>query len=255
MVIPRSAVLFTGKRSIVYVQVPDQDGLTYEGRVVELGGRADEFYTVRSGLAKGERVVVHGAFRIDSAMQIMAKPSMMNQSPSDDQREVETKAVSQGFVESLSPVYNAYLDAQERLASDDYAGFTESIASLDAAVGDVHEHELLGDQLERWRSSKRKLSSHSTISNIDEARVFFEQMSIAVLDLQEVFGHAESETLFTAFCPMAFDFQGAKWIQRGEQINNPYFGSAMLRCGDIQASHEPASQSMNPDEHKGHTDE
>lgn len=255
MVIPRSAVLFTGKRSIVYVQAPDQDEPTYEGRIVDIGGRAGEFYTIRSGLAKGEQVVVHGAFRIDSAMQILAKPSMMNQPESDDPESDKSRTVSQEFIESLSPIYNVYLDAQERLADDNYAGFIDSTLSIETALKGVHEHVLLGDQLERWRSAKRKLSSQSTISNIDQARIFFEQMSLAVLDLQEVFGHAESETLFTAFCPMAFDFEGAQWIQRGDQINNPYFGSEMLRCGDIQSSHEPSPQGMSPDEHKGHTDE
>ena len=228
---------------------------TYEGRIVELGSRAGEFYTIRSGLSIGEQVVVHGAFRIDSAMQILAKPSMMNQPINDDQAATESRTLSQDFVESLSPIYHVYLDAQERLAEDDYAGFTSSIASISTAIDGVHEHELLGEQLERWRSAKRKLSSQSTTSNIDEARILFEQMSLAVLELQDVFGHPESETLFSAFCPMAFGFEGAKWIQRGEQINNPYFGSEMLRCGDIQASHEPSSQSMNPEVHKGHTDE
>jgi Cu(I)/Ag(I) efflux system membrane fusion protein len=38
---------------------------------------------------------------------------------------------------------------------------------------------------------------------------------------------------------MAFDNQGADWLQWGEQINNPYFGASMLRCGEIRASFEP----------------
>ena len=33
------------------------------------------------------------------------------------------------------------------------------------------------------------------------------------------------------FCPMAFDFAGASWIQREGEIMNPYYGSGMLHCG------------------------
>ena len=43
-----------------------------------LGARVGENYIVRSGLKEGDRVVIKGNFKIDSAMQIQAKPSMMN---------------------------------------------------------------------------------------------------------------------------------------------------------------------------------
>jgi len=75
LLVPVSAVLKTGQRAIVYVQ---QDNETFEGREIVLGHRAGDFYIVRSGLHKGERVVVKGNFKIDSAMQIAAKSSMMN---------------------------------------------------------------------------------------------------------------------------------------------------------------------------------
>ena len=61
----------------VYVVAPDTESPTYEAREVTLGSVAGGFYIVESGLSEGEEVVVNGAFRIDSAMQILAKPSMM----------------------------------------------------------------------------------------------------------------------------------------------------------------------------------
>ena len=56
-------------------------------------------------------------------------------------------------------------------------------------------------------------------------------MSEGVIALQRRFGHRGSETWHLAHCPMAFDNAGADWLQRGTQINNPYFGAQMLRCG------------------------
>ena len=78
MVIPVSAPLITGTRAVVYVQVPDTEKPTYEGREEVLGPRAGDYYIVKSGLMEDEIVVTNGNFKIDSALQIRAKPSMMN---------------------------------------------------------------------------------------------------------------------------------------------------------------------------------
>ena len=78
LVIPATAPLITGKRAVVYVQKPDTEKPTFEGREVVLGPRAGDYYLVREGLAEGEVVVSKGNFKIDSALQIQAKPSMMN---------------------------------------------------------------------------------------------------------------------------------------------------------------------------------
>jgi Cu(I)/Ag(I) efflux system membrane fusion protein len=77
LVIPVSAALLTGTRAIVYVQIPDAEEPTYDGREVVLGPRAGDFYLIKSGLQEGELVVTNGNFKLDSALQISAKPSMM----------------------------------------------------------------------------------------------------------------------------------------------------------------------------------
>jgi Cu(I)/Ag(I) efflux system membrane fusion protein len=78
LVIPASAALITGKRTVVYVKIPDMEKPTFQGREIVLGPRAGDYYLVESGLNEGEFVVTNGNFKIDSALQIQAKPSMMN---------------------------------------------------------------------------------------------------------------------------------------------------------------------------------
>ncbi|MBU1232926.1 MAG: efflux RND transporter periplasmic adaptor subunit [Proteobacteria bacterium] len=82
LAIPETAPLITGKRAVVYVEVADKPG-TYEGREVILGPRAKGYYMVRQGLQEGEKVVVNGNFKIDSAVQILAGKSMMSQMGSE----------------------------------------------------------------------------------------------------------------------------------------------------------------------------
>ncbi len=248
LVIPKSAVLFTGVRSVVYVAHIGEDETVYEAREVILGPRAGDLYVVRRGLEVGERVVVNGAFRIDSAMQIAAKPSMMsprNGGEATDHAGMEGMTQTSGssaspaggvFTKQLTPVYDAYLDAQGALAGDDLEAFNTAVRTLDRALGDVREAGLVGDAVKAWRRALGLLRTADAPASIDEARSRFETMSEGVIILLREFGPPEGETLNLAHCPMAFDFKGADWVQRGDQIRNPYFGSEMLTCGSIKRS-------------------
>ncbi|NOY28973.1 MAG: DUF3347 domain-containing protein [Planctomycetes bacterium] len=51
--------------------------VTYDGREIVLGPRAGDYYVVKHGLQEGELVAARGNFKIDSEIQIQAKPSMM----------------------------------------------------------------------------------------------------------------------------------------------------------------------------------
>ena len=55
-----------------------------------------------------------------------------------------------------------------------------------------------------------------------------------------------------AFCPMAFDFEGAYWLQRDRTIANPYFGASMLRCGEIQDDRAHHDHDEHDNDHHGH---
>lgn len=79
LVVPTSAVLRTGERGVVYVHTGTKEEPKFEGRVVQLGPTGDGYLIVTGGLAEGELVAVRGNFLIDSALQIEAKSSMMNQ--------------------------------------------------------------------------------------------------------------------------------------------------------------------------------
>jgi len=62
-----------------------------------------------------------------------------------------------------------------------------------------------------------------------------------MLDLERHFGHAGPDSIYTAFCPMAFDNAGASWLQTSRQIANPYFGAMMPGCGEIRETFAPVA--------------
>ena len=61
---------------------------------MELGPRAGDVYVVLSGLRAGEAVVVSGNMKLDSELQLLARPSMMN--PEDHGEQKQTKCPVMG---------------------------------------------------------------------------------------------------------------------------------------------------------------
>jgi RND family efflux transporter MFP subunit len=72
LAIPRSAVIDTGRRKIVYVE--SAPGI-YDMHEVALGNPTDDYYPVVAGLEESDRVVTHGAFLIDAENRL--NPSVM----------------------------------------------------------------------------------------------------------------------------------------------------------------------------------
>ncbi len=78
IVIPKSAVLWTGKRAVVYVKIPHEKTISFVYREITLGQDMGQFYTVQVGLEEGETVATNGVFRIDASAQLLGQKSMMN---------------------------------------------------------------------------------------------------------------------------------------------------------------------------------
>ena len=78
ILVPKSAVLWTGKRAIVYVKLPRKEHNSFIYREVILGEDAGDFYIIQDGLEEGEEIATNGVFKIDAAAQLSGKKSMMN---------------------------------------------------------------------------------------------------------------------------------------------------------------------------------
>ena len=176
LVVPVSATLMTGTRAIVYVELPDTEEPTYEGREVVLGPRAGDEYIVRHGLQEGELVVAEGNFKIDSALQIQAKPSMMNPSGGQSSgghdhggsggKEMEMPA--EGMMQSaLSEAAQARVQLIERLysgitaavAADDLTEARSGFSELGAAVKDTDMAVFTDKSHEMWMEVAMRLSN------------------------------------------------------------------------------------------------
>jgi len=258
LVIPSSAPLFTGRRSVVYVEAPGASRPSYELREVRLGPRSGPFYPVLAGLSEGERVVSQGAFVIDADLQLSGGRSMMTL-PDDTAATPREPRLPVEFQRALRPVLEAYVMLEGKLAADDFEGARKDLDRLAGAVNDAHPP---GPRQARdaWQGLASGLAGHArhaaSATDEGEIRSVFEHISKEVEELLRRFGNPLDEPLRVIFCPMAFDSRGATWVQRDEPVQNPYYGQAMLRCGELRATvlpgellavtHEPSTSRPVP---------
>ncbi|TKJ36642.1 MAG: efflux transporter periplasmic adaptor subunit [Planctomycetes bacterium B3_Pla] len=232
LVIPASAPLITGKRAVVYVKVPDKEKPTFEGREVVLGPRAGNYYLVKDGLEEGEVVVTNGNFKIDSALQIQAKPSMMSA-----KSEREALEVPDEFLGQIWGLVEKYLSLQDKLAGDDKDGAAGAAGQTAEALSAVDMGLVTGQAHDLWMGNSMKMRSALNAikgaAGIEPMRKAFETLSNELIAVIGQFGVPRTGTLYRINCPMAFDNKGAYWLQMDEDIRNPYFGASMLKCGEV----------------------
>lgn len=245
LVIPQSAVLLTGTRAVVYVEHAGGEGVTYEGRTVQLGRRAGGYYVVLDGLKEGERVATRGALLIDSAMQIQARPSMMQPPESETQPAEQPLQIVSHYVEGamyhqhVRPVIDAYLELTRVLAAGDAEASTTALNRLRAAFQGAEPHGLEGAAAEVFRQQMDalKASLPAEGADIETIRTKLPGMTRALETYLRTFGHNREAPVAKVFCPMAFNDKGAAWLQaEADRVANAYFAKKMLRCGDFVAT-------------------
>ena len=74
--------------------------------------------------------------------------------------------------------------------------------------------------------------------NIDEKRIGFRDLSNNMTASIESFGIKSDKTLYLEYCPMADDNKGAYWISSNKEIQNPYFGQQMPKCGEVKKTYK-----------------
>ena len=232
LLIPASAVLWTGKRSIVYVK-PDTDNPIFEMKEIVLGNKLGDNYEVKSGLQSGDEVVTNGVFTIDASAQLQGKKSMMNHKKEMS----EQFEVSKQFTSQLQTAYDAYIKLKDNLIKSDTELSKNSASTLNKALQKINMKLLTTNEAHKqWMPLNKTLkSSSNAIANSDDIKAQRSQFKILsehfILAVQS-FGI--NEVSYKQYCPMADSDKGAYWLSKEKQVLNPYFGDMMLKCGEVK---------------------
>ena len=244
---PRSAVLDSGLGPSPTSRAPDG---RYEQRILTLGRRGDSLVEVLSGLQENDTVVTTGALLLDAQAQLAREAAPATRTgasaplaPSATATSVPpTLATSASGLalssqplalssppSALSSLATAALDAADALGSDDYARYQKSSPPSPP----------LPPPFLRCPSSSAAIRSRPRPA-------LFEPWSTAVADLLKP--HRAELAIKIFQCPMAPVLGKGRWVQRSQPLKNPFFGAAMLECGDelpVTASPPPPT-SLGP---------
>ncbi|MFT5602787.1 MAG: Cu(I)/Ag(I) efflux system membrane fusion protein [Flavobacteriales bacterium] len=242
IVVPKTAVLWTGKKSVVYVKLPELTAPSFEFREVTLGESIGLNYIVLEGVDMGDEVVTNGAFVIDASAQLNNQSSMMNRNllntttVSTKELPDYTSSAPVKFKEQLNKVIVNYLLLKNALVIEDSNVAIESANLILKSIAKVEMNLVKGDAHVFWMQESKEISTLTDEiilgESIDDQRKVFLDLSATMVDLIKVFG-VNDQTYYVQFCPMAFD-DGGFWLSSDKKILNPYFGDKMLNCGSVE---------------------
>ena len=185
VLVPASAVMWTGERSVVYIKTNPNEPI-FEMREVTLGNTNGDTYTIISGLEKGDQIVTNGTFTVDAAAQLQGKKSMMNSeggktmtgheghsgmqegskmepSTTTDHSEMKNRIeVSNEFQGELKQVFNAYINVKNALVNDNAAAAKKEAKQMEEGLTQF-DMKLLKDKEyhNHWMTIQKELNASS----------------------------------------------------------------------------------------------
>jgi hypothetical protein len=259
VLVPEMAVLHSGERNIVVLDLGDG---RFEPREIKLGPQGEARYQVLEGLEGGESIVTSAQFLIDSESNLReainkmlmarkgkkpSEPTAQGSATKDIERGSGTKSMETGSdskpiehtghkmkpvvdepasIEALQEVLGAYLPIWKALAGDSTEGVVESAKKLASAAkeaADRVEEDALKSQLQ----ALERAASGMKTDTVEDTRESMKGLSRAVVAIFESHDVKMPEKYTIIECSMVNE----RWIQDTEVVLNPFFGSAMLRCG------------------------
>lgn len=236
LTIPESAVLWTGKRSLVYVQ-PNPDNSIFEMREVQLGNLRNGDYVVNSGLESGDLVVAKGTFTVDAAAQLQGKKSMMNQdgetmkmgNGAHSSMTMEFSQEAQGKFGDLLKVYLDLKDALVASNQEQTQTWAQKGAGMASEISNMQMDDMGKTHMSKLAEQFRDMASKNKLEN---QRDVFVRLSQNMIQIGRQMKNLDTK-LYVQRCPMANNDKGADWLSLEEEIRNPYYGDAMLTCGSV----------------------
>jgi Cu(I)/Ag(I) efflux system membrane fusion protein len=264
-VVPREAVIDTGRRQLVFVAT---GGGRFVPRDVRLGlpGENDTV-EVLDGLQPADEVVTSGQFLLDSESRLKeavakhlsvglaghgntaaqaADPTgagdaakgtrtAFTAAPASTQgRGATSQPAELATIPHADDIVREYLVLAEKFGARQEKEEPADVAPLVKAASMAAEHSE-GDAAKALAGKVAEAAKPLVGKPIAEQRKAFVALSEAAIALARGarLTQQASETLFVMHCPMAFDDAGGNWLQNKETIQNPYYAKEMKRCGEV----------------------
>ena len=220
--VPKSAVLWTGEQSLVYIKTTATSP-TFIMRNVTLGRTVNDNYEIQSGLKIGDEVVTNGTFTVDAAAQLQGKQSMMNPTTGSD-------TMNKQLIDSsyLNDVMIKYIVLKDALVNSDTKAAHQASNILLKSIRNTEELKDVS-ALKALETTTQNFIKAETLA---QQRSAFVGLSKNLIKISKGFS-SQNTTYYIQECPMANNNNGAQWLALEKGIKNPYFGEEMLDCGSV----------------------
>ena len=220
--VPKSAVLWTGEQSLVYIKTTATSP-TFIMRNVTLGRTVNDNYEIQSGLKIGDEVVTNGTFTVDAAAQLQGKQSMMN--PTTGSGTMNQQQEDSSY---LNDVMIKYIVLKDALVNSDTKAAHQASNILLKSIRNTEELKDVS-ALKALETTTQNFIKAETLA---QQRSAFVGLSKNLIKISKGFS-SQNTTYYIQECPMANNNNGAQWLALEMGIKNPYFGEAMLDCGSV----------------------
>ncbi len=171
----------------------------------------------------------------------VAKGADHRQHQESEKRARKTEETQQrapdNFEGQFAQVLQAYFETAEALAADDFATATKKMELVQARLKQADPKLLAEAKRAQWKqiyeAASQATQQFLKAPVIEAARTAFAPLSEQMEKAVRAFGSGDLVPVYRLHCPMAFGSRGASWLQPREQVNNPYYGESMLRCGSV----------------------
>jgi len=160
--------------------------------------------------------------------------------PSDQNIKDETRLGGLGNIDDAKivetdAILTTYLYMKDALVNEDSKIAAEAGKDMVTQFNDF-ETDRYGEnnqqELKEIIEDATEHAQHISENPIDHQREYFDILSKDIIDLIAITGTGKK--LYQAYCPMYNNNKGAQWLSESKDIQNPYFGSKMMTCGEVQ---------------------
>lgn len=229
LLVPRSAVLQHGGFPLVFV---DRGNHAYAATRIRLGRIGDTTAEVLDGLAAGDRVVTQGGLILDGQAQL-AHAAIGGTHDHDesvparvDAGEPKHDPAAYALLKDLA---FAAADAAAVLAADDLSGYQRQLPALRRAL-DAYLAGFAPAARGPLVRFKTALADGPDLAAVRRAFEPFSTELVALVRTEHM--HHREPGLHAFECPMTPVLGTGRWLSRGPELRNPFFGSEMLECGE-----------------------
>ncbi len=236
LTVPKSSVLWTGKRSLVYLK-PDADRPVFEMAEVTLGNAIGNSYVILDGLSQGDEIVTNGTFTVDAAAQLLGKKSMITSTlRKHNEDKIDSVKVLFNFNEDTKEkfikVIDAYINVKNALVETDAKKTSFFARTMLDELKKIDVGSLNTNVLRHINTINKTTDEMANSTSSKEQRTQFNPLSESMVAMASSLSGMK-HTVYVQFCPMADGNKGGSWLSFENKVLNPYFGEKMLRCGSV----------------------